>query len=115
MLGAIVLLGALAVLAPRRRPRSRGLGESTELTVPEISSRDSAVYLLRPADFAHPAQRTAMQAADEASGGRWAVVSGEGWQGAAKHFHTAKDARVALRAAGFKGPYGKGISSRWTR
>lgn len=111
MLGAVVLLGALAVLAPKRRPRLRGLGESTELVAPG----GSAVYLLRPADFAHPAQRAATAAADEASGGPWAVVSGEGWQGAAKHFRTAKEARVTLRAAGFKGPYGKGVSSRWTR
>ncbi len=73
----------------------------------------STVFLLRPQDFVHPALR-AQAAARGAAEGPWAVVPASGWQGM-KRFPTAKAARTALTAAGFRGPVGKGTSSRWTR
>lgn len=72
------------------------------------------MFLLRPMDFAHPAMRANVEAAAERAGGPWAVVGPTGWD-ASRHFATAREARAALHAAGFKGPYGKGTSSRWSR
>jgi hypothetical protein len=114
MLGAIALLG-LAALAGSGR-RSRGLGDAPALPadVDAVRNEGQTVWLLRPKDFAHPAIAQKVEERAETEGGQWAVVSSEGWSNA-KHFKTAKSARTALTAAGFKGPYGKGTSSRWTR
>lgn len=57
--------------------------------------------------------RESMERQAEAAGGPWAVVNTT-WEGAT-HYPTAKAARAALTAAGYKGPYGKGTSSRWSR
>lgn len=57
--------------------------------------------------------RDAMERQAEEAGGQWAVVNNT-WEGA-KHYRTAKDARRALHEAGYKGPYGKGTSSRWSK
>jgi len=114
MFGALALLG-LAALAggPRRR---RGLGDAPALPadVNAVRNEGTTVWLLRPKDFAHPAIAAKVEERAETEGGQWAVVQPGGWAGA-KHFKTAKQARTALQAAGFKGPYGKGTSSRWTR
>jgi hypothetical protein len=45
---------------------------------------------------------------------RWAVVPASSWAPAVP-FATANEARVALRAAGFTGPHGHGLATRWTR
>lgn len=112
MLGALALLGLAAFAGGRRR----GLGDTPALPSGDVPSTSSStsVWLLKPADFAHPAIREKVAERAESEGGPWAVVQASGWQGA-KHFPTAKAARNALTAAGFKGPYGKGASSRWTR
>jgi hypothetical protein len=98
------------------RHRQRGLRDAPALPSGDAPARpqSATVFLLRPADFAHPAIRAQVEARAEAAGGPWAVVPSTGWAGA-KHFQTAKAARGALRAAGFKGPVGKGTSSRWSR
>lgn len=72
------------------------------------------LYLLRPEDFVHPARRAEVAARAEASGGRWVVTPPNQWV-PIKVFRTAYQARVALRAAGFKGPHGKGASTRWVK
>lgn len=98
------------------RGQRRGLRDAPALPSGEAPARPpshATVFLLRPADFAHPAIRAQVEARAEAAGGPWAVVPPGSWQG--KHFPTAKAARDALRAAGFKGPVGKGTSSRWSR
>lgn len=111
----LILLGIGVAAAAASSPRYR-LGD-----VPQLPSGDAAaipststVYLLQPKSFAHPSMAAQVEARAEGEGGQWAVVPATGWQGA-RHFTTAKQARVALTAAGFKGPYGKGTSSRWTR
>ena len=100
------------------RRRQRGLRDAPALpsgdAVRPSPSTTTTVFLLRPADFAHPAIRARVEARAEAEGGPWAVVPSTGWSGA-KYFQTAKAARGALRAAGFRGPVGKGTSSRWSR
>lgn len=113
MLGALALLGLAAFAGAR--PRSR-LGDTQLLPadVDAVRNEGTVAYLLRPKDFAHPALRQKVEERAESEGGQWAVVPAGGW-GGAKHFRTAKEARVALTAAGFKGPVGKGASSRWTR
>lgn len=114
MLGALALLGLAALASGPRRHR---LGDAPQLPsgdAPTQPHSSTEVYLLQPKMFAHPALREQVEAKAESEGGPWAVVPATGWAGA-KHFRTAKEARVALRAAGFKGPVGKGTSSRWTR
>jgi len=113
MLGALALLGLAALAGGGRR---RGLGDVPQLPSGDApaSSSSTSVWLLKPSDFAHPAIKDRVAEKAEAEGGPWAVVQSSGWQGA-RHFRTAKEARVALRAAGFKGPYGKGASSRWVK
>lgn len=114
MLGALALLGLAALAQPRRRR----LGDVPALpsgeTVRDVRNEGAEVFLLRPQDFVHPALKQKAVDRSEAEGGQWAVVPATGWAGA-RHFRTAKEARIALQAAGFKGPYGKGTSSRWTR
>lgn len=114
MLGALALLG-LAALAGGGR-RSRGLGDAPLLPadVDAVRNEGQVVWLLQPRTFAHPALAEKVAERSESEGGQWAVVNAGGWSGA-RHFRTAKEARTALTAAGFKGPYGKGASSRWTK
>lgn len=113
MLGALALLGLAALAGPRRR---RGLGDAPLLPadVDAVRNEGAQVWLLRPKDFAHPAIAPKVEARAEAEGGQWAVVNASGWSGA-RHFRTAREARNALTAAGFKGPYGKGASTRWVK
>ncbi len=113
MLGALALLGLAALAGGGRR---RGLGDAPQLPSgdPVRVPDSTTVYLLQPRTFAHPAIAAQVEARAESEGGQWAVVPSSGWAGA-KHFVTAKAARSALNAAGYKGPYGKGASSRWTR
>lgn len=113
MLGALALLGLAALAGGGRR---RGLGDAPALPSgePSVANETPTVFLLRPKDFAHPAIAAQVEARAEAEGGQWAVVPSTGWSGA-RHFTTARAARNALTAAGYKGPYGKGTSSRWTR
>jgi len=112
MLGVLAGLGLLALASGR----PRRLGDAPALPSGDAPAPQTAtsVWLLRPADFAHPAIKDKVAARADAEGGPWAVVPSTGWAGA-KNFPTAKAARVALTAAGFKGPYGKGASSRWTK
>ncbi len=115
MFAGLALL-ALAV-APKDRLRKVGLGDAGDA---EIAPREadlpssSEVFLLRPEDFAFPAQKAAIAARGEENGSRWVVAPASGWAGS-KPFATARQARTVLKAAGFKGPYGHGQSSRWTR
>jgi hypothetical protein len=112
MLGALALLGLALVGSTRRR----GLGDVPVLPadVDAVRNEGQVVWLLQPKTFAHPALAEKVAERSEAEGGQWAVVSANGWSGA-RHFRTAKQARTALTAAGFKGPQGKGSSSRWTK
>lgn len=113
MFGALAGLALLALAGGGRR--RGGLGDVPQLpSGDELRQEGTTVFLLQPKMFAHPAARAQVEERAEAEGGQWAVVPSSGW-GGARHFPTAKQARTALQAAGFKGPYGKGASSRWTR
>lgn len=116
MLGALALLG-LGALALAPSPRRRGLGDTPLLPSGDAPSapppRAGEVWLLRPADFSHPSQRLVTEERAEAAGGPWVVTRPGSFEG--KHFETAKAARNALKAAGFRGPYGRGTASRWSR
>jgi hypothetical protein len=105
----------------RRAQRGRGLRDAEIVqativpSVPPLPTTTAAeLYLLRPEDFVHPSRREEVAARAEAMGGRWVVTPPNAWQ-PIKVFRTAYQARVALRAAGFKGPQGKGTSSRWVK
>ncbi len=113
MLALIGIGVALAVLSAPKR--SSSLGDVPALpSGEELRDEGVEVFLLMPKDFAHPALRQKVAERAEAEGGPWAVVPSSGWTGA-KHFPTARQARTALKAAGFKGPSGKGAFSKWVR
>lgn len=121
----LAALAGLAMLAyAGRRPRALGdapalpSGDTpTELVAREraaLAPSGSTVFLVRPQDFVHPSKRLAAAEKGVRDGTTWAVVPESGWS-PPKYFPTAHSARIALRAAGFRGPVGKGQSTRWSR
>lgn len=118
MFALLAGLGLLALVAAPGR-RSGGLGDAGAEIVPreanpELPSGASEVFLVERSMYVHPAQKAAVAARADESDSRWLVVPSSGWAGA-KPFATARQARTVLKAAGFKGPYGHGQASRWTR
>jgi len=115
LLGLALLAFAVA---PKGRLKRIGLGDAEIVPrgtiFPTEVQNSTSIFLVRPQDFVHPSRRDEAARRGVESGSTWAVVPANGWAGA-KSFPTSRAARHALTAAGFKGPVGRGQSSRWTR